>query len=167
MHYVLPCPKPEIKTPLYKENYLQEFTTESEKAEARRSLGLYNYDDVVALSLLSTKDIAPTLQEIQKVSTKQMHKANEFFAPFTIAKAVYTETGDTLDRVINSLNEKLNKQTQDIVNIMQVSNSKELTSLGDITKFLQGFNNGDNLCETIDLMNQEMLRFETTDKITF
>jgi hypothetical protein len=37
-----------------------------------------------------------------------------------------------------------------------------ITSLGDVKLFLQGFNNGDNLHNTIDTMNQEMLRFEKT-----
>jgi hypothetical protein len=42
----------------------------------------------------------------------------------------------------------------------------KISSLGDVTTFLQGFNNGDNLRQTLDTMNQEMLRFETTGQIT-
>jgi hypothetical protein len=43
-----------------------------------------------------------------------------------------------------------------------VSNSKNITSLGDIAAFLKGFNNGDNLHDTLDSMNKEMVRFEAT-----
>ena len=32
LHYDIPCKKPELKTPLYKDNYLAEFVTEEEKA---------------------------------------------------------------------------------------------------------------------------------------
>jgi hypothetical protein len=46
--------------------------------------------------------------------------------------------------------------------INQVSGNTEITSLGDVKLFLQGFNNGDNLHTTLTQMNEEMLRFEKT-----
>ena len=49
--------------------------------------------------------------------------------------------------------------------ILQVSKQKQISSLGDVTLFLQGFNNGDNLHNKLDEMNQEMLRFEQTGQI--
>jgi hypothetical protein len=36
------CPKPEYKTHLFKENYLGEFKTETEKTLARNNLGVYS-----------------------------------------------------------------------------------------------------------------------------
>jgi hypothetical protein len=36
------CPKPEYKTHLFKENYLGEFKSETEKALVRNNLGVYS-----------------------------------------------------------------------------------------------------------------------------
>lgn len=40
------CPKPKFKTPMYEENYLSEFNSESEKKLARYNLGVYSKDEV-------------------------------------------------------------------------------------------------------------------------
>ena len=72
LHYETKCPIHKLKTPLYKENYLSEFLTEEEKADARHALGLYNKDDVVALSLLTTKDVLPSSDEWSNAIIKQM-----------------------------------------------------------------------------------------------
>lgn len=42
----LDCPKPEFKTHLYKENYLDEFKAETEKALARYNLGVYSKTEI-------------------------------------------------------------------------------------------------------------------------
>lgn len=42
-------PKPQYKTPLYKENYLGEFQVETEKELARNNLGVYSKESVNAL----------------------------------------------------------------------------------------------------------------------
>ena len=46
--------------------------------------------------------------------------------------------------------------------ITQVSNYEQITSLGDVNLFLQGFKNGDTLHNELDEIKQEMLRFEET-----
>jgi hypothetical protein len=56
LHYESLCKSPDLKTPLYQENFLREFVTEEEKAAARHALGLYNKGDVVAMSLLTAED---------------------------------------------------------------------------------------------------------------
>lgn len=43
------CPKPTFKSHLYKENYLSEFKTETEKALARSHLGVYGKSETVAI----------------------------------------------------------------------------------------------------------------------
>ena len=43
---VVDCPKPELHTHLFKENYLGEFKAESEKELARNNLGVYSKDEV-------------------------------------------------------------------------------------------------------------------------
>ena len=165
LHYESACKKPELKVPLYHDNYLSEFATEEEKAAARHALGLYNKNDVVLLSLLTAEDSLPSTETIQEARIKQLKKGDQFFTPVTSIKSVYTSKGVTLERELETINILLNKHDKDILNILQVSTSKEVTSLGDIRIFLQGFNNGDNLRKTIDTMNQEMIRFEQTGEI--
>ena len=46
--------------------------------------------------------------------------------------------------------------------ITSVSGGDIINSLGDVRLFLQGFNNGDNLHNILENMDQEMLRFEKT-----
>ena len=43
------CPKPTFKSHLYKENYLNEFKTETEKALIRNHLGIYGKSETIAL----------------------------------------------------------------------------------------------------------------------
>lgn len=43
------CPKPTFKSHLYKENYLSEFKTETEKALARSHLGVYGKSEMAAV----------------------------------------------------------------------------------------------------------------------
>jgi hypothetical protein len=59
LHYETKC-KHDLKTPLYQENYLKEFKTEEEKAEARHALGIYNKGDVVAMSLITAEEKLPS-----------------------------------------------------------------------------------------------------------
>lgn len=165
LYYETPCNKPELNLPLYKENYLREFVTEEEKAAARHSLGLYNKGDVVAMSLLTAEDSLPSSEDWTKATIKQLRKGDTFFTPVTTFNAVYNVDGTTLDVVLNDINTLIITQQKDIAKITQVSNQPNISSLGDIQVFLQGFNNGDNLHQTLDEMNQEMLRFETTGQI--
>lgn len=40
------CPRPQYKTPMYEENYLSEFNSETERKLARQNLGVYSKDEV-------------------------------------------------------------------------------------------------------------------------
>lgn len=40
------CPRPKFKTPMYEENYLSEFDSETERKLARNNLGVYSKDEV-------------------------------------------------------------------------------------------------------------------------
>ena len=159
------CSKPKLKVPLYQENYLSEFVTEEEKAAARHALGIYNKGDVVAMSLLTAEDSLPTQQDWSDVTIKQLRKGDKFFTPITSTNAVYDSEGTTLDVRLKNIDSLIIKQQKEIVSITQVSNSKTISSLGDVRVFLTGFNNGDNLYDTLDDMNKEMLRFESTGQI--
>lgn len=165
LHYDTPCKKPELKTPLYKENYLKEFLTKEEKAAARHSLGLYNKEDVVAMSLLTAEDGIPSNQEFKKAALKQLRKGDKFFVPYTLTKAVFDSDGNTLDVKLKNLQENIKSQSKQISAILQTSTKKEITTLGDVNIFLKGFNNGDSLKTILNTMDEEMLRFTTTGNI--
>lgn len=165
LHYKTSCKKPVVKTPLYHENYLSEFKTEEEKAAARRSLGLYNKGDVVAMSLLTTKEGIPNAQSLIVAPVKQMHQGDKLFVPVTTFSAVYDESGVTLDKKFKEVQELVVKQNKEILKLTQTSNNKTITSLGDVQKFLKGFDNGVTLQDTLDSMNQGTLRFESTGQI--
>lgn len=166
LHFETKCKIPDLKTPLYQENYLSEFRTEEEKAAARHALGLYNKGDVVAMSLLTAEDGAPTSQQWLDATIKQLRKGDKFFAPYTTFKAVFDANGNTLDVRLSDMQALIIQQQKEISKINSVSGETTITSLGDVKLFLQGFNNGDNLHNTLDTMNQEMLRFEKTGQIT-
>ncbi|MEE1517977.1 MAG: hypothetical protein UF228_10320 [Lachnospiraceae bacterium] len=165
LHYETSCKRPTLKTPLYVENYLTEFVTEEEKAAARHALGLYNKNDVVLLSLLTAEDGVPSDSVFQKATIKQLKKGDQFFIPVTSINAVYDFEGNTLGSKLDEINKMLGNQQKELLKITQVTNSKVISSLGDVKKFLQGFNNGDSLHDTLDEINQEMLRFEKTGDI--
>lgn len=165
LHNVTSCKKPTFKTPLYQENYLGEFKTEEEKAAARRALGLFNKGDVVAMSLLTTKEELPNIQTLIGAPIKQMNQGDKLFVPVTTFTAVYDQTGVTLDKKFKEVQDLITKTSKEILNITQVSNKATITTLGDVQVFLKGFNNGDTLQDTLDSMNQENLRFEATGEI--
>lgn len=166
LHFKTRCKTPKLITPLYQENYLSEFKTEEEKAAARRALGIYNKGDVVAMSLLTTENTLPTSDDWKQSSIKQLKQGDVFFTPITTIKAVYDTDGKTLDFKLNEINTTLTQQQKQLISITQISKTKEISSLGDIKVFLQGFNNGDNLYDKLDEINQEMLRFEKTGQIS-
>ena len=166
LHYDTPCKKPELKIPLYQDNYLSEFKTEEEKAAARHALGLYNKGDIVAMSMLTAEDSLPSQQDWNEVALKQLRKGDKFFTPITSFNAVYDLTGATLTSRMSEVNALIVEQQKAINKINQPSGLDVITSLGDVKVFLQGFNNGDNLHNTLDTMNQEMLRFEKTGQMS-
>lgn len=166
LHFEDKCSKPELKIPLYQENYLSEFKTEEEKAAARHALGLYNKGDVVAMSLLTAEDNLPTYSDWADHTTKQLRKGDKFFTPITAFNAVYDTEGVTLTTRFKEINSLIIEQQKEIMKINQVSGEQTISSLGDVKMFLQGFNNGENLHNIINRMDQEMLRFEKTGEIT-
>lgn len=166
LHFEDKCKLPELKKPLYQENYLNEFVTEEEKAAARHALGLYNKNDVVAMSLLTTEEKLPSNQELLNAVIKQLRQGDVFFTPATQIRAVFDLEGNSLDTHLNEIRSLLTQQQKEILEITAISKEKSITSLGDVRVFLQGFNNGDNLHNTLNSMNQEMLRFEKTGQIT-
>lgn len=166
LYYESPCQKPKLKTPLYQENYLQEFVTEEEKAAARHALGLYSKGDVESMSLLTAEDTIPSQQILKKAPIKQLQKGTKFFAPVTTFKAVYDSSGITLEAKMQEMNALILKQQKEITSLSEPSKSKTITSLGDVRLFLKGFNNGDTLQETLDDMHQDLLRFEKTGQIS-
>ena len=118
------------------------------------------------MSLLTAEDTLPTQKDWDEFSIKQLRKGDKFFTPITSIKAVYDSDGVSLDTKLDTLNSRLIQQQKELVSITQISNVKEITSLGDIKLFLKGFNNGDNLYNKLDSMEQEMLRFEKTGQIS-
>lgn len=163
LHYDIPCKKPELKTPLYKDNYLNEFVTDEEKAAVRKAIGIYNKGDVMTDGLLTITEDKPSMQELISASIQQLKKSDRFFAPITITKAVFDEEGNTLNNVIQKIKDTVQANHDSIISIVQESNSKTITSLGDVKKFLQGFNNGDKLQDSLAMINAEMLRFEKVE----
>ena len=165
LYYETKCPIPKLEVPLYKDNYLGEFKTEEEKAAARHALGLYNKEDIVAMSMLTAEDKLPTKNDLIEAAILQLRKGDKFFTPITSFNAVFDLSGNTLTTRMQEINVLIAQQQQAINKINQVSNQSTITSLGDVKVFLQGFNNGDNLHSTLDDMNKEMLRFEKTGQM--
>lgn len=166
LHFETKCRLPQLKTPLYQENYLREFLTEEEKAEARKALGIFTKTDILNNQLLTVNDSLPSIQEWNESTIKQLRKEDSFFTPITSFKAVFNSEGNTLEEQFIKVQNSIKEQKEAIQKIIQVSEEKQITSLGDVKAFLKGFNNGDNLHDTIDEINQEMLRFEKTGQIT-
>lgn len=165
LHYKTPCSKPKLSTPLYRENYLQEFETEEEKAQARHALGLYNKGDVVALSLLTAENTNPTKLNWSEIPFQELRKGDKVFAPLTSFSAVYDSSGVSLTTRFKEIKTAVDQHQIQINSITQKSEFKQITSLGDMREFLEGFNNGDNLKNKLDTINQEMLRFEKSGQI--
>lgn len=165
LHFKTPCSKPKLSTPLYRENYLHEFETEEEKAQARRALGLYNKGDVVAMSLLTAEDTNPTKLNWEEIPFKELRKGDKTFAPVTSFSAVFDSSGVSLTTRFKDIQTTIKEHQKAITDITKISNSKQITSLGDVKLFLEGFNNGDNLKEQLDTINQDMLRFEKSGQI--
>ena len=165
LHFEDKCKPPELKTPLYLENYFKEFVTEEEKAAARHALGLYNKDDIVAMSLLTAEDSLPSQTDLLNASIKQLRKGDTFFTPFTLFNSVYNHEGITLSEIVKNLNSSIADQQKEISKINQISNSDVISSLGDVKLFLQGFNNNNNLNNILNDINKDMIKFEKTGQI--
>ena len=164
-YYETPCCKPKLQTPLYKDNFLSEFETEEEKAAARKSLGITNVEDLLEKAMVVSSLGIPSKEIINNASIQHLRKDNKLFLPVTSFNAVIDQEGVSL----TSRFENITKVIQDHRNLLDTINNpsqnKSITTLGDVRKFLQGFNNGDNLHNTINTINKEMLRFEITGQV--
>lgn len=165
IHHKTECKIHNIKTPLYQENYFSEFKTEEERQAARHALGLYTNTDVVLMSLLTTEDTIPSQQKWEKATIKQMQKGYEFFLPLTSFNAVYDSSGVTLNSRMSELQKLISDTQKDIDKLTQVSSEANISSLGDVRLFLEGFNNTETLRDTIDNIDRQMVRFEKTGEI--
>ena len=165
LHYEIDCKIHQLKTPLYLENFLSEFKTEEDKAAARHALGLFNKGDIVAMSLLTAEDINPTKLNWAEIPVKELRKGDKPFAPITSFSAVFDSSGVSLTTRFKEVQTTIKEHQKAITDITKISNSKQITSLGDVKLFLEGFNNGDNLKEQLDTINQDMLRFEKSGQI--
>lgn len=71
------CPKPKYKTHLFKENYLGEFKSETEKALARNNLGVYSKEEtdkiishiVIEEGLVSREEIVEMIGDLDFVDS--------------------------------------------------------------------------------------------------
>lgn len=165
LHYETKCREHNTKTPLYQENYFSEFKTEEERQAARHALGLYNNTDVVLMSLLTTEDTIPSQEKWEKATIKQMQNGYEFFLPLTSFNAVYDSSGATLNSRMRELQELISDTKKDLDKLTQVSSETNISSLGDVRLFLEGFNNTETLRDTIDNIDRQMVRFEKTGEI--
>lgn len=165
LHLTSFCKKPKTKTPLYLENYLREFKTEEEKAAARNSLGLYNRGDVVTNSLLTLETYLPEQEEFNSPNIRTIYVGNTFISPIVSTTSVYHTSGKTLEDIVEEFRQTIENSTSTLQNLTSPSSNPQVTTLGDIQQLLKGFKNGNDLCEVIDTMNQEMLRFEQTGLI--
>lgn len=164
LYYKDTCAKPELKVPLYKDNYFNEFVTEEEKEQARQSLGVYTKGDVVSMALFTIEESFPNKTDWDDATQYQLKKSNKFFTPITSFKAVYDQSGVNLETRFLNIQALVSEQKEKLDKVINPTNSDQITSLGDVTLFLQGFNNGNNLHSTITQMNQEMLRFEKLNR---
>ena len=166
LHFKDTCRPPSLQVPLYQSNYLSEFKTEEEKAAARHALGLYNKGDVVGMSLLTTDDGLPSGAQWLEAEILQLKRGDKFFTPLTSIDSVYDSEGTTLSTRLSNLQTSILEQKKEITKLTKVSTEKTITSLGDVKVFLQGFNNGDVLKDTLDEITQGQIRFEKTGEIT-
>lgn len=165
LYYECSCNLPKLKVPLYKENFFKEFQTESEKSAARHSLGIYNKGDVVAMSLLTAENNIPAPSEWLKAEIKQMRKGDNFFIPLTSFSATYDSEGHTLDSRMREIDDLFKNHQKKLDKINEISQDKQIESLGDVKLFLEGFDKKESLRETIDAIDQQMVRFEITGQL--
>lgn len=162
-YYQIPCQKPPLRVPLYKENYLSEFTTEEDKAKARKALGLFNNNNSDTKSLITAEDVNFSYKDLVNAQIKQLKLDSKLFTPVVAFKSVFDSTGVSLEVKMRDLFAKIKASEEAIDLINNPSKGKTILSLKDIQEFLQGFNNGDTLQSNLEAINKDMLRFEQMD----
>lgn len=148
-----PCSQRPLSQPLYKENYLGEFETEEEKRIARRNLGLFDDNDVVAMSLITTDEAVTDKDILDLLEIKTINQGNTPFAPQTTATAVLVKQGNaynTLQEVLGEQSSSIKKASSRIDQLLNKSTSgTAIKTVGDINAFLSGFKNTETLGEII------------------
>ena len=148
-----PCSQRPLSQPLYKENYLGEFETEEEKRIARRNLGLFDDNDVVAMSLITTDEAITDKDILDLLKIKTINQGNIPFAPQTTATAVLVKQGNaynTLQEVLGEQSSSIKKVSSRIDQLLNKSTSgTAIKTVGDINAFLSGFKNTETLGEII------------------
>ena len=144
-----PCSQRPLSQPLYKENYLGEFETEEEKRIARRNLGLFDDNDVVAMSLITTDEAVTDKDILDLLEIKTINQGNTPFAPQTTATAVLVKQGNaynTLQEVLGEQSSSIKKASSRIDQLLNKSTSgTAIKTVGDINAFLSGFKNTETL----------------------
>ena len=144
-----PCSQRPLSQPLYKENYLGEFETEEEKRIARRNLGLFDDNDVVAMSLITTDEAVADKDILDLLEIKTINQGNTPFAPQTTATAVLVKQGNaynTLQEVLGEQSLSIKKASSRIDQLLNKSTSgTAIKTVGDINAFLSGFKNTETL----------------------
>ena len=144
-----PCSQRPLSQPLYKENYLGEFETEEEKRIARRNLGLFDDNDVVAMSLITTDEAITDKDILDLLKIKTINQGNIPFAPQTTATAVLVKQGNaynTLQEVLGEQSSSIKKESSRIDQLLNKSTSgTAIKTVGDINAFLSGFKNTETL----------------------
>ena len=144
-----PCSQRPLSQPLYKENYLGEFETEEEKRIARRNLGLFDDNDVVAMSLITTDEAITDKDILDLLKIKTINQGNIPFAPQTTATAVLVKQGNaynTLQEVLGEQSSSIKKASSRIDQLLNKSTSgTAIKTVGDINTFLSGFKNTETL----------------------
>ena len=144
-----PCYQRPLSQPLYKENYLGEFETEEEKRIARRNLGLFDDNDVVAMSLITTDEAITDKDILDLLKIKTINQGNIPFAPQTTATAVLVKQGNaynTLQEVLGEQSSSIKKASSRIDQLLNKSTSgTAIKTVGDINTFLSGFKNTETL----------------------
>ena len=147
--YYNPCSPRPLSQPLYKENYLGEFETEEEKRIARRNLGLFDDNDVVAMSLITTDEAVTDKDILDLLEIKTINQGNTPFAPQTTATAVLVKQGNaynTLQEVLGEQSLSIKKASSRIDQLLNKSTSgTAIKTVGDINAFLSGFKNTETL----------------------
>ena len=87
------CPKPEYKTPLYKENHLSEFKNETEKELVRHNLGVYSKKEVNKLiSHIIVGDVSGnfiTKDEVTVMLEDFVGSTQQTYAPYDIPNNLF------------------------------------------------------------------------------
>lgn len=161
-----PCADRTLSQPLYKENYLSEFTTEDEQRQARHNLGLYDDKDVVAMNLLTTGDKESDKSILDDFQIKVMQQGGKSFATQTVAKAVMVKKNGAytdLQSVLSDYDTSVSRANTRIDALLAKSTTgASIRTVGDVNAFLTGYQTS----QTLSGILGDYLQFESKGEIT-